>query len=223
MEGGLAAAAAPPASDPRFSRLRPGFLAGGVPGAPLPLEPQPFGPRGLQDVCLFLSPPARKQRWRAPCWPLATGPPVQAARLASGSLCSHGTRCPLPDLAQRDMDVGASDSLGVEGLQSRELAGLRSQEARVHQQQPPAWLSLRSGHAGYPQCPPGEQGDLRCCPGMGNWDMRPARLPKECSFPLGLDTRVRNGGTWALGVLTLLLGTSPCRGASLHTRVGKDS
>lgn len=47
VEGGLAAAAAPPASDPRFSRLGPGFLAGGVPGAPLPLEPQPFGPRGL--------------------------------------------------------------------------------------------------------------------------------------------------------------------------------
>lgn len=181
MEGGPAATASPPASDPRFSRLTPGLLAGGVPGAPLPPGASALRPAGC---LLMLITTCGKQRWSAPCWPLATGPPVQAARLASVSLCSHGIRCPLPDLAQRDLDVGASNLLGVEGLQPRAPAGRRSQEASVHQQQPPCTAEPKIWSRRPPPCSPGEQGDIRYCPGTGNRDRQPACLPKECSLPL---------------------------------------
>lgn len=171
-EGGLAVATLPPASGPRFSRLGLGFRTGRVPGASLPP-----GATALQPA------------WSAGCLLMLITASLQTE--TKGSVLAPGNWAirvgrqahrGLPPQPRDKMSTARSGPAG-RGHGSIQLAGgwgasAGGQDGCVPLQRPPppAWLSLRSGHTGHPQCPLGNRVTSRHCPGMGSWHSRMSAL-----------------------------------------------
>lgn len=77
----------------------------------------------------------------------------------------------------------------------------------------PAWLSLRSGHTGHPQCPRGEQGHPETPPRDGELGRWPAHLPKGCSLTLHLTISQKRRAGRVFRALGLFPGISGLKGS----------